>query len=171
MTGCQLTRRTLNLASVDRWRNGSTAELSRLVIIGIVRIQSNGDFITRNCQIIVSINSQKATGSTIRIVLPHALDRTKRLSAEPKCQGPATSTNQSLSVLEAWKMASKRSRATFEADQALKPPYAFYGTPLPPLDSEIRDDGSYTPVWNQVVTDERGRRRLHGAFTGGFSAG
>lgn len=26
-------------------------------------------------------------------------------------------------------------------------------------------------VWEQIVTDERGRRRLHGAFTGGFSAG
>lgn len=28
-----------------------------------------------------------------------------------------------------------------------------------------------TPVWKQEVTDERGRKRLHGAFTGGFSAG
>jgi G patch domain-containing protein 1 len=27
------------------------------------------------------------------------------------------------------------------------------------------------PVWQQVVTDERGIRRFHGAFTGGFSAG
>lgn len=27
------------------------------------------------------------------------------------------------------------------------------------------------PVHEQVVTDERGRRRFHGAFTGGFSAG
>lgn len=27
------------------------------------------------------------------------------------------------------------------------------------------------PVWKQEVTDERGRKRLHGAFTGGFSAG
>lgn len=68
-------------------------------------------------------------------------------------------------------MATKRSRAAFEADQSLQPPYAFYGTPLPPLDADVRDDGSYTPVWNQEVRDERGRRRLHGAFTGGFSAG
>ncbi|KAJ5247216.1 hypothetical protein N7468_002199 [Penicillium chermesinum] len=67
-------------------------------------------------------------------------------------------------------MAAKRSRATFEADQNLQP-YTFYGTPLPPLDSDARDDGSYTPIWNQEVRDERGRRRLHGAFTGGFSAG
>jgi G patch domain-containing protein 1 len=69
-------------------------------------------------------------------------------------------------------MAAKRPRATFEADQAdLRPPYALYGTPLPPLDSAARDDGSYMPVWKQEVTDERGRKRLHGAFTGGFSAG
>ncbi|KAL8905004.1 MAG: hypothetical protein Q9207_002896 [Kuettlingeria erythrocarpa] len=69
-------------------------------------------------------------------------------------------------------MASKRSRATFEADlQAQQSPYVFYGTPLPPLDPEIRDDGSYVPVWKQEVTDEKGRKRLHGAFTGGFSAG
>jgi hypothetical protein len=27
------------------------------------------------------------------------------------------------------------------------------------------------PIWKQEVTDERGRKRLHGAFTGGFSAG
>lgn len=27
------------------------------------------------------------------------------------------------------------------------------------------------PVWEQEVTDEQGRRRFHGAFTGGFSAG
>ncbi|KAL4786050.1 hypothetical protein BJX76DRAFT_140378 [Aspergillus varians] len=69
-------------------------------------------------------------------------------------------------------MASKRTRAAFEADfQAQQSPYAFFGTPLPPLDEGTRDDGSYVPVWKQEVTDDRGRKRLHGAFTGGFSAG
>ena len=69
-------------------------------------------------------------------------------------------------------MAAKRPRAAFEADQAdTRPAYAVYGTPLPSLDSGARDDGSYQPVWKQEVTDERGRKRLHGAFTGGFSAG
>eukprot|EP00741_Cyanophora_paradoxa_P015085 tig00020848_g14556.t1 len=29
----------------------------------------------------------------------------------------------------------------------------------------------FRPVWQQTVTDEEGRRRFHGAFTGGFSAG
>lgn len=69
-------------------------------------------------------------------------------------------------------MASKRSHAAFEADlQNQQSPYAFYGTPLPPLDDSVRDDGSYVPIWKQEVTDDRGRKRLHGAFTGGFSAG
>lgn len=69
-------------------------------------------------------------------------------------------------------MASKRTRAAFEEDlQAHQSPYALYGTPLPPLDPSVRDDGSYMPIWKQEVTDDRGRKRLHGAFTGGFSAG
>ncbi|KAK2760727.1 hypothetical protein FQN54_001963 [Arachnomyces sp. PD_36] len=69
-------------------------------------------------------------------------------------------------------MSSKRSRAAFEADlQSQQSPYALYGTPLPPLDPDVRDDGSYVPIWKQEVTDDRGRKRLHGAFTGGFSAG
>ncbi|KAK5222015.1 hypothetical protein LTR72_006272 [Exophiala xenobiotica] len=69
-------------------------------------------------------------------------------------------------------MAYKRSRQAFEADlQKQASPFVFYGTPLPPSDEHTRDDGSFVPVWKQEVTDERGRKRLHGAFTGGFSAG
>ncbi|KAI9839947.1 MAG: hypothetical protein M1819_000139 [Sarea resinae] len=69
-------------------------------------------------------------------------------------------------------MAQKRSRAAYEADlQTRQSPFVLYGTALPPVDPEIRDDGSYVPVWKQEVRDERGRKRLHGAFTGGFSAG
>ncbi|CAG8943785.1 unnamed protein product [Penicillium salamii] len=69
-------------------------------------------------------------------------------------------------------MALKRNRAALEADlQAQQSPYAFFGTPLPPLDESVRDDGSFVPVWQQDVRDEQGRKRLHGAFTGGFSAG
>jgi hypothetical protein len=30
-------------------------------------------------------------------------------------------------------------------------PFVFFGTPLPPLDPEIRDDGSYVPLWKQEV--------------------
>ena len=69
-------------------------------------------------------------------------------------------------------MSLKRNRAALEADlQAQQSPYAFFGTPLPPLDESVRDDGSFVPVWQQDVRDEQGRKRLHGAFTGGFSAG
>lgn len=69
-------------------------------------------------------------------------------------------------------MAGKRSRNAFEADlQKQESPFVLYGTPLPPLDKHVRDDGSFVPVWKQEVTDDRGRKRLHGAFTGGFSAG
>ena len=69
-------------------------------------------------------------------------------------------------------MAHKRSRAAFESETPpTHAPYAVYGTPLPAYDPDARDDGSYVPIWKQEVTDERGRKRLHGAFTGGFSAG
>ena len=69
-------------------------------------------------------------------------------------------------------MMSKRSRALYEADlQAQQSPFVAFGTPLPPLDPSVRDDGSFVPVWKQEVRDEKGRRRLHGAFTGGWSAG
>ncbi|KAK0708322.1 hypothetical protein B0H67DRAFT_495742 [Lasiosphaeris hirsuta] len=69
-------------------------------------------------------------------------------------------------------MSYKRPRTTYEADlTAQQSPFVLFGTPLPPLDPEVRDDGSYVPVWKQEVRDERGRKRLHGAFTGGWSAG
>ncbi|KAG2179767.1 hypothetical protein INT43_003550, partial [Umbelopsis isabellina] len=54
--------------------------------------------------------------------------------------------------------------------------FILFGTEFPePTEKErrqgIEDPGKFQPVWNQQVTDERGRRRFHGAFTGGFSAG
>lgn len=58
--------------------------------------------------------------------------------------------------------SQKRSRA------AAHSAYVSLGTQLP---DEAGDDGAFVPVWKQTVTDDRGRRRLHGAFTGGFSAG
>lgn len=66
-------------------------------------------------------------------------------------------------------MSYKRSRANFEDDHP-HAPFAVFGTPLPD-EADARDDGSYLPLWKQEVRDERGRKRLHGAFTGGFSAG
>ncbi|KAI0058945.1 hypothetical protein BV25DRAFT_1993879 [Artomyces pyxidatus] len=48
--------------------------------------------------------------------------------------------------------------------------FCLIGTPLPPLEKS-KDSGEFVPLWKQDVRDEQGRRRLHGAFTGGFSAG
>lgn len=48
--------------------------------------------------------------------------------------------------------------------------FCLIGTPLPPLE-KTKDIGEFKPLWEQEVRDEKGRRRLHGAFTGGFSAG
>ncbi|KAK4959484.1 hypothetical protein LTR10_004289 [Elasticomyces elasticus] len=59
-------------------------------------------------------------------------------------------------------MSRKRAR-----DDGLPPPhapYALHGTPL-------TSTSAYVPEWKQEVLDDRGRKRLHGAFTGGFSAG
>ncbi|KAF8418027.1 hypothetical protein EV426DRAFT_681220 [Tirmania nivea] len=64
----------------------------------------------------------------------------------------------------------KRTRTTYENKEP-RADFVVYGTPLPKQDSNIRDDGSFVPIWKQEVTDERGRKRLHGAFTGGFTAG
>ncbi|OAL50458.1 G patch domain-containing protein 1 [Pyrenochaeta sp. DS3sAY3a] len=58
--------------------------------------------------------------------------------------------------------ANKRSRGKAHST------YISLGTELPDQDG---DDGAFVPEWKQTVTDEQGRRRLHGAFTGGFSAG
>ncbi|KAH6615357.1 hypothetical protein C7974DRAFT_443614 [Boeremia exigua] len=68
-------------------------------------------------------------------------------------------------------MAYKRPRATSPSNASKRIRgglnYVTLGTELP----EDKDDGEFVPVWKQTVTDDRGRRRLHGAFTGGFSAG
>ncbi|OBR02942.1 G-patch domain containing protein [Colletotrichum higginsianum IMI 349063] len=68
---------------------------------------------------------------------------------------------------------TKRSHKTYEADlyEDQLAAHVSFGTPLPPLDPDTRDDGSYVPLHKQQVRDEHGRRRLHGAFTGGWSAG
>lgn len=49
--------------------------------------------------------------------------------------------------------------------------FVSFGTPLPSLASTSKDANEFVPVWEQQVVDEQGRRRFHGAFTGGFSAG
>ncbi|KAF3318355.1 hypothetical protein TWF173_007773 [Orbilia oligospora] len=64
---------------------------------------------------------------------------------------------------------NKRSRATFENEDTS--PYLVYGTPFPKPDPKSKDEDANLPVWKQEVVDERGRKRLHGAFMGGFNAG
>ncbi|XP_022801453.1 G patch domain-containing protein 1-like [Stylophora pistillata] len=47
---------------------------------------------------------------------------------------------------------------------------ASFGTPFEPLEEDAPRKKA-TPIHDQIVTDTEGRRRFHGAFTGGFSAG
>jgi len=47
---------------------------------------------------------------------------------------------------------------------------ACFGTPFEPLE-EGAPRKKAVPIHEQIVTDTEGRRRFHGAFTGGFSAG
>ncbi|XP_060204862.1 G patch domain-containing protein TGH [Lycium barbarum] len=59
--------------------------------------------------------------------------------------------------------------------------FVFYGTPIEREEdvatrkkkavAEASGQLRTLPAWKQEVTDEEGRRRFHGAFTGGFSAG
>ncbi|KAG1688808.1 G patch domain-containing protein 1 [Nymphon striatum] len=46
-----------------------------------------------------------------------------------------------------------------------------FGTPFDPLEEDEAPKKRPMRVEDQIVTDEKGRRRFHGAFTGGFSAG
>lgn len=45
-------------------------------------------------------------------------------------------------------------------------PFNFLGTPLSKSTA-----GDFVPLWKQEARDEQGRKRFHGAFTGGFTAG
>ncbi|KAI8330226.1 hypothetical protein BC941DRAFT_441289 [Chlamydoabsidia padenii] len=52
----------------------------------------------------------------------------------------------------------------------------FFGTAFPQQTERDKrvgasDSGQFIPVWKQEARDDQGRRRFHGAFTGGFSAG
>ncbi|KXL44112.1 hypothetical protein M433DRAFT_135905 [Acidomyces richmondensis BFW] len=63
-------------------------------------------------------------------------------------------------------MSSLKRPASVAFDSLPLHPFILYGTPLPPSETH-----SLHP-WKQSLTDDRGRpKRLHGAFTGGWSAG
>jgi G patch domain-containing protein 1 len=49
--------------------------------------------------------------------------------------------------------------------------YCFFGKPLQPYDDDAFPKKKPISVEDQIATDAQGRRRFHGAFTGGFSAG
>ncbi|XP_022905392.2 G patch domain-containing protein 1 homolog [Onthophagus taurus] len=49
--------------------------------------------------------------------------------------------------------------------------FSFYGKPLEQYDEDSIPKRKPIPVEDQIATDDHGRRRFHGAFTGGFSAG
>lgn len=73
--------------------------------------------------------------------------------------------------------AKLRRHAESSGSNTLDESFVSLGTPLPSLSATTssgapkRDANEFLPVWQQEVRDEQGRRRLHGAFTGGFSAG
>ncbi|CAG9828095.1 unnamed protein product [Diabrotica balteata] len=49
--------------------------------------------------------------------------------------------------------------------------FCFFGTPLEQYDEDSFPKKKPISVEDQIATDAQGRRRFHGAFTGGFSAG
>ncbi|XP_014242880.1 G patch domain-containing protein 1 homolog [Cimex lectularius] len=49
--------------------------------------------------------------------------------------------------------------------------YVVYGTPLEPIEEDEVPRKKPIYIQDQIATDKQGRRRFHGAFTGGFSAG
>ncbi|KAG8222457.1 hypothetical protein J437_LFUL002192, partial [Ladona fulva] len=49
--------------------------------------------------------------------------------------------------------------------------FVSYGTPLDPIEEDDNPRKKPLNIEEQVVLDKQGRRRFHGAFTGGFSAG
>ncbi|WFD32528.1 hypothetical protein MSPP1_003576 [Malassezia sp. CBS 17886] len=73
-------------------------------------------------------------------------------------------------------MATQRLRRKLERDGVpenvnLGENFCTFGTPLPSLTEGGKDRNEFKPLWEQEAYDDRGRRRFHGAFTGGFSAG
>lgn len=68
-------------------------------------------------------------------------------------------------------MAPKRSHSAYEVDsQATEPLGVRYGTPVR-IGRYSSYEGKYVPIHKQEVRDSHGKRRLHGAFMGGWVAG
>ena len=65
---------------------------------------------------------------------------------------------------------SMRSQPIFKMADSDEDTFASFGTPLEILEEDVPRKKA-VPIHEQIVTDTEGRRRFHGAFTGGFSAG
>ena len=63
-----------------------------------------------------------------------------------------------------------RSRPIFKMADSDEDTFASFGTPFEILEEDAPRKKA-VPIHEQIVTDTQGRRRFHGAFTGGFSAG
>ncbi|KAL2891721.1 G patch domain-containing protein 1 -like protein [Ceratocystis lukuohia] len=64
-------------------------------------------------------------------------------------------------------MSSKRTWSTYDCESS-DAPFAVFGSPIP---KSKKDRGAFIPLHLQEACDDKGRRRFHGAFTGGWSAG
>ena len=62
------------------------------------------------------------------------------------------------------------SRPIFKMADSDEDTFASFGTPFEILEEDAPRKKA-VPIHEQIVTDTEGRRRFHGAFTGGFSAG
>ena len=65
---------------------------------------------------------------------------------------------------------SMRSQPIFKMADSDEDTFASFGTPFEILEEDAPRKKA-VPIHEQIVTDTEGRRRFHGAFTGGFSAG
>lgn len=68
-------------------------------------------------------------------------------------------------------MAHKRPREALDADSRFHTRFQYYGSETSANDRGARKAEVWDLDRNRDALDERGRKRFHGAFTGGFSAG
>ncbi|KAI9140593.1 hypothetical protein BKA69DRAFT_1078742 [Paraphysoderma sedebokerense] len=119
------------------------------------RLQSSSDSDSDSAPLISSFASSKR---------PH---QAKKSRSNPL----SFSSNPSKSQSNAASHRSTDQHRTVDDDDDF---FVFIGTEFPDLSGETskkNQDQSHLPVWQQDVRDEKGRKRLHGAFKGGFSAG
>ncbi|KAL8879958.1 MAG: hypothetical protein Q9198_002532 [Flavoplaca austrocitrina] len=80
-----------------------------------------------------------------------------------ECMFDSATGTAGTTIIDSW--AQGNASKTYGPYPISKSPNVIHGPPLPPFYPDIRDDGSPTSMAKQQVTDDRGRERLHGAFT------